>query len=113
MGMPNEFSFEPLPASPLITKLHTDLINISLNMLHSPFTEPNPLPAILHHTDMLVHGLRDCGMPNRGMILHQGQCFHLLLASQRSRRRQRGPCIVESTQQKDCRNCIADEVCAE
>lgn len=57
MGMPNEFSLEPLATHPLIAKLYTDLVDIPLDMLHSPFTESNPLPTILHHTNMLVHSL--------------------------------------------------------
>jgi hypothetical protein len=57
MGMPNEFSLEPVATHPLIAKLYTDLVDIPLDMLHSPFTESNPLPTILHHTNMLVHSL--------------------------------------------------------
>src|SRR6188768_1521670 len=101
MGMPNEFSLEPLAAHPLIAKLHTNLVDVSLDMLHSPFAEPNPLPTILHRTDMLVHRLQDRRVPDRPMTLHQGQCLRLRfsLVSRRSRRRQRGPCIVESAQE--------------
>ena len=57
MRMPDEFSLKPLAAHPLIAKLHTDFVDVSVDMLHSPFAEPNPLPAILHRADMLVHGL--------------------------------------------------------
>lgn len=56
MRMPDEFSFKPLTARPLIAKLHTDLVDISLDILYSPLAEPNPLPSILHCTNMLVHG---------------------------------------------------------
>lgn len=72
MRMPNELSLEPLAAGPLIAKLYTNLVDISLDMLHSPFAKPNPLPAILHCTDMLVHGFQDCRVPDRRMTLDQG-----------------------------------------
>src|SRR5512139_2992600 len=101
MRMPDEFSLEPLAADSLISQLHPDLIDVALDMLHSPFAEPNSLPPILHGTNMLVHGLQDRGVSDRRMTLHQGQRLSFSLVSRRSRRRQHGPCIVKSAQQQD------------
>ena len=52
-------------------------------------------------------------MPDRRMILHQSQGLGFSFVSQQSGRRQRDPCIVESTQQQDCGDCEANEVSAE
>lgn len=87
MRMPDEFSFKPLTARPLIAKLHTDLVDVPLNMLHSPFAQPNPLAAILHRTDVRVHGLQDCRVPDCRVTLHQSQRLSFTFVSRRSCRR--------------------------
>lgn len=72
MGMPNELPLEPLPPDPLVTKLDTNFKNISLDVLHPPFSQTDPLPACFHCADMIIHGLRDRRISDRRVILHQG-----------------------------------------
>lgn len=93
--MPNELSLKPLAPNSLVTKLDSNLKNISLDMFHAPFTQADSLPTVFHRADMSVHRLYDCWISDRGMILHQGQGFGFLGCSRWGHRWQCRPHIVE------------------
>lgn len=57
MGMPDKFSFKPLPTHTLIAELNTYFINVPLDLFYPPFAEPDTLSPFLHTPHMVVHGI--------------------------------------------------------
>ena len=69
--MPNELPLEPLARHPLISQLNPYLIQIPLQLLHPPLTQPGNPVAFTHRTHMLSHRLKNCGIAQSPMRLHQ------------------------------------------
>lgn len=69
--MPNELPLEPLTRHPLISQQNPYLIQIPLQLLHPPLTQPGNPIAFAHRTYMLSHRLKYCGITLSGMSLHQ------------------------------------------
>jgi len=69
--MPNELPLEPLAGHPLISQLNPYLVEIPLQLLHPPITQPGNPIAFAHRTHMLSHRLKNCGIALSPMRLHQ------------------------------------------
>jgi len=69
--MPNELPLEPLAGHPLISQLNPYLVEIPLQLLHPPLTQPGNPIAFAHRTHMLSHRLENCGIALSPMCLHQ------------------------------------------
>src|SRR6267143_3929968 len=110
IGMPNELPLEPLARHPLISQLNPYLIQIPLQLLHPPLTQPGDLIAFAHRTHMLSHRLKNCGIALSLMGLHQREGFGGPTISYEIRRRRLHPEIVEQAQHEHCHDRIVNDL---
>jgi len=110
IGMPNELPLEPLARHPLVSQLNPYLIQIPLQLLHAPLTQPGNPIAFAHRTHVLSHRLKYRGIALSPMGLHQREGFGGPTIGHGIQRRRLHPEIVERAQHEHCHHRIVNDL---